>query len=231
MIERGPMRRMAMLLSAVAIVACDGGEGPARDTTAAVAEVADTTANDDAPPPEIDQPWQELTSAQLTTYIKSLRYRPEGSSQTAHRDCIGAKASLECTLLIMPVQGVRNFDPGRLAKRGAVIARIENLGTRTDSVLGIEPDRIVYWFVGPDSTGAVVADLLDLTAERPRSVKRLAFRDCDQIDDPPHPETEAAFRSCAEQRVAAEAATDHNSSPWITCSLGCCYSDDPTGGP
>lgn len=231
MIVRRPMRWVAMLLSAVAIAACDGSDSPVRDTGVAAAGVADTTANDDDPPPETDQPWQQLTSAQLTTYIKSLRYRPEGSAQTAHRDCIGARASLECTLLIMPVQGVRNFDPGRLAKGGAVIARMENLGTRTDSVLGIEPDRVVYWFVGRDSAGTVVADLLDLTAERPRSVKRLAFRDCDQIDDPPHPATEAAFRSCAEQQVEGEPLTQHDSPPWTTCSLGCCYSDDPTGGP
>lgn len=229
MTVRRPMRWVAMMLSVVALVACDGGDGPARDTTPAAASVADTTANDNDPPSEIDQPWQELSSAQLTTYIKSLRYRPEGSSQTAHRDCIGARASLECTLLIMPVQGVRNFDPRRLAKRGAVIARIENLGTRTDSVLGVEPGRMVYWFVGPDSAGAVVADLLDLGAERPRSVKRLAFRDCDQIADPPHPESQAAFRSCAGQRIAGDTATQHNSPPWITCALGCCYSDDPTG--
>jgi hypothetical protein len=211
------------------------GSGVSGDSAAAagVSPGAAAASDDDGTPPgEIPESLSSITSKALLDHVATLRFQEGGKGTSHERDCDGASHSAECRLVITPVAGVRKFDATTLTSHGAIIARIENVGTRREARLDIAPRAVHYWLVVKEAQGPR-SYLLDLSGERPRVSARLGFVVCtaDQAHPkPPHGQTTADFKCCgqcpqhlAPHTVRERQYEEHTSPPWTSCALGCCY--------
>jgi hypothetical protein len=238
-------RVVGMMLFALA-VACGGRGGDSQRADSSVvadstsratgtAMSADSAEDDSTPPPEIDEPLKDISSERLLKHIGKHPFLDTRNVRSGRRKCDdGGPHSYRCQLEITPAAGVRKFDHTKITGHGAIIAKIRNIGTIGESVLGIKPYRVYYWYVEKDA-GGVRSFILDLTGTTPDIVARLKFDVCKTDSThpkPPHSKTAAAFKCCNNCPDDPHAPVgpdsirvEHTTPPWTTCALGCCYGE------
>lgn len=208
----------------------------ARDS-ASVSQSGASTANDDTPPTQLARRWQDHTSDELRALIGNVQFVQNGQYTTDHRKCVGdgQAGSMDCNLRITPVAGTRKLPESSPYPNGVLLASIENIGDKTESMLKIPRKEMAYWIVQQDGASNV-GIVVSLSGTKPRELSRGRFRVCTADathPKPPHGATSASFRCCGScpQPVAPPRApsdtsfTEHTSPPWITCALGCCYAE------
>jgi hypothetical protein len=187
-------RVVGMTLFTLAI-ACggSGGDSQKADSTAVADSAArarstaanvDSAENDHTSPPELTVPLKDISSKDLRDHAQKHGFLST-SDFSGERDCANGKHSLDCRLKITGVPGTRHFKHTAMTRHGTVIARIENAGTVDEGLLGIKRKREYYWFVEKNPQGRSL--ILDVTGERPVTVKTLKFEACSTDATHPNP--------------------------------------------
>lgn len=221
-----PMRRVAaIVVASVLQISCAGGESGANDTAGAdtVRTPAGMSASPGQPPrpaapPVITRPLREMRTAEAWRAVVHPSWL---DSTRGHRFPVrhcgtmpdADPPSRDCALLMAPVWTTAVLDLAALTPEWAVLGRVQNVGTRREAALGIEPGAAAYWIVRRAKGGRTEFALVDeIGPGTPKQIVLPAWRDganfelkqattfslgrC-QPGHPPATETHAGFYACS----------------------------------
>lgn len=223
------MRGVALVLVLLtgSVVGCGGGEGSSRtpatqDSVTAEASLMEIGNEPNLPPSATAQPREMMTRFLAKwggTTDTALGVRE------ARRSCADG-TMVGCAIELSARPDLGDFGPRDYSSNGRLLARLRNIGTKTEKQFDLAPGDSAFVFATPDSVdarnGYVLRRALAYYPTSHRWVER-RYLEC-----PPHsPDSDnilAKFRSCpfpAGDKAMFE-AWQPGSPFWFKCSDGCC---------
>lgn len=237
-------RAGVLLLLATGALACPPGGTPG-DTASASDARASTRA---MPEPLRSRPGDDADEWGRHRSRLGLLAQTELSER---RQCVGTAEDVQsaaCLLEITPLDSARQLDWDALDSLGVIVATIRNRGPKREALLNVAGRQRVYWnvyrrdvapgvtvFVSQFVDSATGIPLLRPSHRQWNAVDarlrpdEFPFKWCGTDTDSSGTSTAARFTHCSHRHPAPGVRADgrgplnnHNSPPWISCTMGCC---------